>query len=238
MSTGSLYVGTSGFAFKEWKGNFYPEGISDKQMLSYYSTVLGSVEINYTFRRLPSESTLEGWKSQASDGFRFTLKAPQRITHSRRLKEVTEEVGEFVRRAKRLEDRLGTILFQLPPSMKYERERLERFLGDLPSDVRFAMEFRHESWEAPEVKGLLRERKVAFCGADTEVKPLEEIPAGDGHVYLRLRKEEYSDGELRDWGKKIAGTLASGVDVFCYLKHEGGGIGPQYALKIKEAACP
>lgn len=236
MSRGNLYIGTSGFAFKEWKGNFYPEGTSDKQMLSYYSTVLGSVEINYTFRRMPSESTLEGWKAQASDGFLFTLKAPQRITHTRRLKDAKDEVDEFVRRAKKLGDKLGTILFQLPPSMKYERERFESFLSDLPPDVRYAMEFRHESWDAPEVKERLKQSSVAFCGADTEAKPLKAIPESDGHVYLRLRKEEYSESELQAWGKKIAGTLAAGSDVFCYLKHEGGGIGPQSASEIKRAA--
>lgn len=233
---GDLYIGTSGFAFKEWKGNFYPEGTTDKQMLSYYSKVLGSVEINYTFRRMPSESTLENWKAQGSEGFLFTLKAPQRITHSRRLKDAKEDVDEFVRRAKKLEDRLGTILFQLPPTMKYERERLEGFLDDLPPDVRYAMEFRHESWDAEEVKDLLKGRSVAFCGADTEAKPLKAVPDPDGHVYMRLRKEEYTDGELVEWGHRIRKTLDSGSDVFCYLKHEGGGVGPQYALKIKEAA--
>lgn len=236
MAAGHLYIGTSGFAFKEWKGNFYPEGVTDKQMLSYYSSVLGSVEINYTFRRMPSESTLESWRSQATEGFLFTLKAPQRITHSRRLKDVRDDVDEFVRRARRLEDRLGTILFQLPPNMKYDRDRLERFLDDLPQGVRFAMEFRHESWDDPEVKVSLAGREVAFCGADTQAKPLKGVPAADGHAYLRLRKEEYSDEELDHWGKQIAETMESGRDVFCYLKHEGGGIGPQYAIRIKESA--
>lgn len=234
MGEGNLYIGTSGFAFKEWKGNFYPQTLSDKQMLSFYSQILGSVEINYTFRRMPSESTLAAWKSQSSDNFRFTLKAPQRITHTRRLKEAKEEVAEFVRRAKTLEERLGTILFQLPPSLKYEQDRLERFLEELPGGTLYAMEFRHDSWDDPEVKTLLATRGVAFCGADTEAKPLREIPLTDGHAYLRLRKEEYTDEELETWGQKIAGTLRSGADVFCYCKHEGGGIGPQYALKIKE----
>lgn len=236
MPPGSLYIGTSGFAFKEWKGNFYPEGLSDKQMLSFYSSVLDSVEINYTFRRMPSESTLDGWKAQASEGFKFTLKAPQRITHTRRLKDAGEEVNEFLRRARRLGDRLGTILFQLPPSMKFSSERLESFLDGLPADIRFAMEFRHISWEDPEVKALLEQHRVAFCGADTEEKPLSDVPEGKGHAYLRLRKEEYGDDELSRWGGKIRETLASGRDVFCYLKHEGGGIGPQYAGKVKEFA--
>ncbi|MGI8425699.1 MAG: DUF72 domain-containing protein [Actinomycetota bacterium] len=233
---GSLFAGTSGFAFKEWKGNFYPEGVTDKKMLSYYSTVLGSVEINYTFRRMPSESTIEGWKTQASDGFRFTLKAPQRITHWSRLKEVTEDVNEFVCRAKLLGDRLGTILFQLPPNLKYERELLEPFLKDLPPDVRYAMEFRHDSWNDDEVRALLTDSDVAYCGADTDDKALAEVPQTAGHVYLRLRKEEYGDDELAGWGAKVKQVLKSGSDVYCYLKHEGGGVGPQYALKVKQAA--
>lgn len=234
--SGKLYVGTSGFAFKEWKGSFYPQGTSDKKMLAYYSQILRTVEINYTFRRMPSESTLENWKTQASDGFQFTLKAPQRITHFKKLKETEEDVAEFVRRARLLDDRLGTILFQLPPTFKFEREVLEPFLLSLPPVCRYAMEFRHESWKDPAAVDLLKTHKVAYCGADTEQTPLDMPLVTAPHVYMRLRRQEYPDDELEAWGRKAAGLLKDGTDVFCYFKHEGGGVGPRYAQVMEKAA--
>lgn len=235
--TGKLYAGTSGFAFKEWKGPFYPEGTSDKKMLEFYSTILHTVEINYTFRRMPSESTLENWKVQALEGFQFTLKAPQRITHFKKLKDTEDDVAEFVRRARLLGSRLGTILFQLPPTFKYERQVLEPFLASLPPVSRYAMEFRHESWKDDAAIDLLRAHKVAYCGADTEATPLERPLVTAPHVYMRLRKENYEDEELAAWGGKVAKLLADGTDVFCYFKHEGGGVGPRYALALEKAAA-
>lgn len=235
MSRGTLFVGTSGFAYKEWKGSFYPEGLSDRQMLSYYSSALPSVEINYTFRRIPPESTLEGWKRQAADGFRFTLKAPQTITHMKRLRDVQETIDLFIRRARLLGDRLGTILFQLPPSMRYERERLEGFLTSLPPVCLYAMEFRHESWNDPEVGALLSAHRVALCGAETEKTAVDAVPITAPHAYLRLRKEEYEEGEIAAWAKRIVDPLEAGHDVYCYFKHEGGGIGPAYARALREA---
>ena len=235
MAAGKLFVGTSGFAFKEWKGPFYPEGTSDKKMLSYYSSKLGSVEINYTFRRMPSESTLQAWREQSSDGFQFTLKAPQRITHWKRLVDADDDVAEFVRRARLLGDRLGTILFQLPPNFRYERDKLEAFAAGLPPVARYAMEFRHESWRAGEPKEVLRAHDIAYCGADTDELALEEVPVTAPHVYLRLRKEEYGDEELKVWSDRIARTLEAGNDVYCYFKHEGGGVGPAYALAVERA---
>jgi len=235
MERGTLYVGTSGFAFKEWKGNFYPEGVSDKKMLAHYSSMLGSVEINYTFRRMPSEATMESWKTQSTGGFKFTLKAPQRITHTKRLKEVSEETGEFVRRARLLGDKLGTILFQLPPTLKFDRDRLTPFLESLPQGCLYAMEFRHESWGDPAVGELLSEAQVALCGADTEATPVKEIPVTAQHVYLRLRREEYAEEALDAWAGKVSSSLEAGRDVYCYFKHEGGGVGPKYALRIRDA---
>lgn len=233
---GRLYAGTSGFAFKEWKGPFYPEGTSDKKMLAYYSSKLGSVEINYSFRRLPSESTLLAWKEQSSGGFQFTLKASQRITHWKRLVDCEEDVAEFVRRARLLGDRLGTILFQLPPNFKYEKDKLEAFAAVLPPVARYAMEFRHESWRADEPKEVLRDNNIAYCGADTDDLALTEVPVTAPHVYLRLRREEYSDADLQSWSQKVAEVLDRGHDVYCYFKHEGGGVGPAYALAIEQAA--
>lgn len=235
--TGKLFVGTSGFAFKEWKGPFYPEGTSDKKMLEYYSQILHTVEINYTFRRMPSESTLENWKVQAAEGFQFTLKAPQRITHFSKLKDTEEDVAEFVRRARLLGERLGTILFQLPPTFKYDKEILVPFLASLPPVCRYAMEFRHESWKDEEAVEFLRANQVAYCGADTEEAPLDLPLVTAPHVYMRLRKEEYLDQDLVAWGGKVAKLMAEGSDVFCYFKHEGGGVGPKYALALEKAAA-
>jgi uncharacterized protein YecE (DUF72 family) len=233
--SGSLYAGTAGFAFKEWKGSFYPEDLPDKKMLGFYSQKLGTVEINYTFRRVPSEQALRNWKEQAAEGFRFALKAPQRITHFKRLQDANEDVNEFVRLASLLDDRLGTILFQLPPTLRYDRSILEPFLASLPAAVRYAMEFRHESWKDQEPVELLAAHGVAYCGADTEEKPLEQPPVTAAHAYLRLRRTEYGEQEIRVWGAKIRGLLEKGIDVFCYFKHEGGGVGPAYALALERA---
>lgn len=235
QTRGALYVGTSGFAYKEWKGVFYPKGVTDKQMLAHYSGVLPSVEINYTFRRLPSESTLLAWKEQSKEGFKLSLKASQRITHFKRLKEVQDDVDEFVRRAKTLEDRLGAILFQCPPNLEYDRVRFEAFLATLPPVCKYACEFRHASWNTDEVKELLAKADVALCGAETDETSLGEAPLTAGHVYLRLRKEEYAPDEISAWAGKIRPILQRGTNVYCYFKHEGGGAGPEFAQALKGA---
>jgi uncharacterized protein YecE (DUF72 family) len=186
---------------------------------------------------MPSEQTLQNWKQQSAEGFRFTLKAPQRITHFKRLQDAEEDVAELVRLARLLDDRLGTILFQLPPTFRYDRAILEPFLASLPPVARYAMEFRHESWAGGEAVELLKAHGVAYCGADTEQTPLEEPPVTAPHAYLRLRKEEYSEQEIRVWGAKVCNLLEKGTDVFCYFKHEGGGVGPAYALAMERAVA-
>ncbi|MCA1840664.1 MAG: DUF72 domain-containing protein [Actinomycetota bacterium] len=233
---GTLYAGTSGFAYKEWKGPFYPEDAKDKDLLAHYSALLPSVEINYTFRRLPADTTLEKWKTGSTDKFRFTLKASQRITHFKRLKEVTDDVETFVGRARILGEKLGTVLFQLPPNLAFEKEVLAKFLGALPPGIRYAMEFRHASWNEPDVDILLKEHAVARCGADTEETPVDEVPITARHVYLRLRRLEYEEEALDLWTKKVSDILSRGHDVYCYFKHEGGGIGPAYATRVLKAA--
>lgn len=232
---GTLFVGTSGFAFKEWKGVFYPEGLPDRKMLAFYSAALPSVEINYTFRRLPTESVLQGWAAGTPETFRFTLKAPQRITHLKRLRDVQDEVDELVRRARLLSGRLGTLLFQLPPTLPYERRRLETFLAGLPPVCRYCLEFRHDSWMQAEVGELLGVHGVALCGADTEEAPLESIPLTAGHAYLRLRREGYGQEEIAARAGQILPLLAEGRDVYCYFKHEAAGAGPAYALALERA---
>jgi uncharacterized protein YecE (DUF72 family) len=233
---GTLYAGTSGFAYQEWKGSFYPADLPARKMLSHYASVLPSVEVNYTFRRIPSEAVLEGWRTQTPEGFRLTLKAPQRITHIRRLVDAAGDVDEFVRRALSLGDRLGVVLFQLPPTLVYRRELLEGFLSGLPPVVRAAMEFRHESWAAPEVAELLEEHGVAVCAADTEARPLTSVQVTAPYVYLRLRKEDYAPDEIAAWAARVRALLDEGRDVYCYFKHEGGGVGPAYATALLEGA--
>lgn len=233
MST--LYAGTSGFAYQGWKGPFYPQDLAAARMLGYYAGQLPSVEINYTFRRLPSEAVLEGWRTQTPEGFRLTLKASQRITHFKRLVDTRAEVDEFVRRARTLGDRLGVVLFQLPPTLGYQREVLEGFLGGLPPAVRFAMEFRHPSWAEPEVAALLGSHGVAVCAADTDAEPITAIPVTAPYAYLRLRRLEYSQGDIALWAQRVRGVLGSGRDVYCYFKHEDGGVGPAYARALLDS---
>jgi uncharacterized protein YecE (DUF72 family) len=235
---GKLYAGTSGFAYEVWRGDFYPEGLPARKMLSHYASVLPSVEINYTFRRLPSGAVLDGWRTQTPEGFRLTLKAFQRITHFRRLVDTGADVDEFVRLALRLGDRLGVVLFQLPPTLVYRRELLEGFLPVLPPTVRAAMEFRHESWATPEVAELLEAHGVAVCAADSEQRPLPSIPVTAPFVYLRFRKEDYAPEEIAAWGARVRTLLDEGRDVYSYFKHEGGGIGPAYAKALLESAAP
>ena len=166
---GTLHLGTSGFSFDGWKhGVFYPEGLKNREMLTYYSQQLSSVEINYTFRRFPSEKSLTTWREQAADGFTFTLKANQRITHFKRLADTDEDVRMFLELAKLLGDKLGCVLFQCPPSLHYDRALIEAFVGYLPPGGRFAMEFRHASWV--EAKDLLLSQGVAWCVAETDEK--------------------------------------------------------------------
>ncbi len=163
--TGTLYLGTSGYAYAEWKGVFYPDDLKTKDQLRYFASRFRSVEINYTFRRHPSETTLAAWREQTPEGFLFTLKAHQNITHRRRLKEASEDVGFFLQRAGLLGDRLGVILFQCPPNLRFD-ERAQPFLDALPPGGRYAMEFRHPSWE--DARDLLTERGVAWCTAETD----------------------------------------------------------------------
>ena len=231
--TGSLYLGTSGFAYPEWKGVFYPEETTDAGMLPFYASRFRSVEINYTFRRVPEEKTLRAWAERTPPAFRFTLKAHQRITHTLRLRDGPQGASAFVERARILGDRLGTILFQCPPTLPYDRSLLESFVGSLPGGTRYAMEFRHPSWE--DAKPILEERGVAWCVAETDEAPVRppaftRRPFG----YLRLRKETYDEPELAAWALAIRDALDEGTDVYCYLKHEEKGSGARYAERLGE----
>jgi uncharacterized protein YecE (DUF72 family) len=225
---GTLFVGTSGFAYPEWKGAFYPEGMKDAEMLSFYGTRLPSVEINYTFRRFPVEKTLTRWAEQAPEGFRLALKANQRITHTKRLRDADGDVSEFLQRARLLGDHLGPILFQCPPSLHFDRQLIESFLGYLPPIAPYAMEFRHESWL--EARDILAENGVAWCLAETDGTEVDryKVPS-EPFAYLRLRREEYSDEDIRAWADAIRSMLDAGRDVYAFFKHEEGAAAPSYA---------
>jgi uncharacterized protein YecE (DUF72 family) len=230
----NLYVGTSGFSYKEWKGKFYPEDLPEKQMLRYYGERFQSVEINNTFYRMPKPALLEGWAGEVSAAFKFVLKAPQQITHIKRLKEAGDAVAYFLKVAAVLNERLGPILFQLPPYLKKDASRLGEFLGSLPQDGRFAFEFRHESWFDDEIFGLLRERRVPLCIAEAEEGPEVPFVSTADWGYLRLRRPDYGDPELSDRLNRIRQQGWS--DAFVFFKHEDEGRGPEMAKRFLELA--
>jgi len=231
-----LHVGTSGYSYKAWKGNFYPEELPAKEMLSYYSRRLPAVEINNTFYRLPQATMIENWKEQVPDEFRFSIKATQRITHIKRLNNVVEETKYLLDTSGLLGERLGVVLFQLPPNMKKDSGRLKSFLELLPSDARAAFEFRHESWFDDETFDLLREKDRALVVSDTDDKPLSEIISTAGWGYLRLRRTAYDENDLADWMKRVEDQKWK--DAFVFFKHEDEGVGPKLAAQFLKLSEP
>lgn len=230
----NLFVGTSGYSYKEWKGNFYPEDLKAKEMLAYYSRRLPAVEINNTFYRLPQPAMVENWRDQVPKNFRFSVKATQRITHIKRLKSCAEETKYLIETAALLGEGLGVILFQLPPNSKKDAERLRDFLGLLPDEKRAAFEFRHESWFDDETFDALRAKNCALVVSDTDEKPLTEIISTAGWGYLRLRKTNYESGDLVDWMKRVQDQKWN--DAFVFFKHEDEGVGPNLAKQFLELA--
>ena len=231
---GTLYVGTSGFAYPEWRGSFYPDGLKQADFLAHYATRFPSVEINYTFRRFPAEKTMDRWASLAPAGFRFALKATGRITHTRRLRGADQDVSDFLDRARRLGESMGPILFQCPPSLHFDRELIEQFLAYLPPVAPYAFEFRHESWN--EAKPILAEHGVAWCVSETDERPAGDVPT-EPFVYLRLRKEEYADEDLKRWSETVLSAVEGGRDVFAFFKHEEGTAAPGYAERLSTLAA-
>lgn len=229
-----LFVGTSGYAYKEWRGNFYPEKIAPTDMLSFYAARIPSVEINNTFYRLPKPSVLENWAAQVPDTFRFVIKASQRITHRRRLVGAEDETEYLLNTTATLGERLGAILFQLPPNLKKDLQKLETFLDILPEGTHAAFEFRHDSWFTDEIYEILRRRDCALCAADTEERDTTDIVSTASWGYLRLRKPEYSDSEIAAW---VTGVRAQEWSrAFVFFKHEDEGAGPQLAIRFIEIA--
>jgi len=233
----NFWIGTSGYNYKEWKGPFYPPEITDAEMLRYYAERFATVEINYTFYRMPNVRTLQGWAKETPDGFLFTLKAPRRITHDLRLRDAGDPLTYFCDTAKALKTKLGAMLFQLPPFLKKDVARLEDFLHQLPPGFRPAFEFRHQSWFADEVFECLRRFDVALCIAEHEERsaPFEQTAR---FGYFRLRRPDYSDAELAAWADRLRQAAGQWQDVFVYFKHEGEGKGPLLADKLARLLQP
>jgi uncharacterized protein YecE (DUF72 family) len=226
----NLFVGTSGYSYKEWKGNFYPEDLPAKEMLSYYSRRLPAVEINNTFYRQPHPSMIENWKEQVPESFRFSIKATQRITHIKRLKNCAEETKYLMETASLLGERLGVVLFQLPPNSKKDADRLRDFLECLPSQTRVAFEFRHESWFDDDTLDLLRGKNCALVVSDTDEKPLASITNTADWGYLRLRRTSYAKQDLTEWMRRV--EQQTWKDAFVFFKHEDEGVGPKLAAQF------
>jgi uncharacterized protein YecE (DUF72 family) len=228
---GTLHLGTSGFAYPEWRGTFYPETLPRREMLRFYAERFNSVEINYTFRRQPAEETLSSWKAATPERFSFAVKSHRRITHWLRLDNATEAVSRFLDALQPLGPRLGPVLFQCPPRLRYDPDALDAFLTDLPSGSRYAFEFRHPSWA--QARPRLTSSGIAWCLSDSDGSPVDADLRDFGpFAYLRLRRESYSDAELARWAERIRVALAGGSDVFCYFKHEEKGSGPVFAERM------
>ncbi len=226
----NVRVGTSGYSYPEWKGNFYPEKIAAKDMLSYYAGRFPTVEINNTFYRMPKEALLSGWAAQVPESFLFVIKGSQRITHIKRLKECGDLLGYLFRVTATLGGRLGPILFQLPPNFRKDVPRLRSFFEQMPERRRVAVEFRHASWFDDETFGALRDNGAALCVADTGEEPAAPLVATTDWGYMRLRREDFSDGDLRAWARRIREQPWG--DAFVFLKHEEEGRGPRLAAQL------
>lgn len=229
---GDIYAGTSGWSYSSWKPDFYPAKLASTKFLSYYGTRLNSVEVNYTFRRFPTEKLLEGWIAATPERFKFALKAHQMITHIKRLRGTADWLTRLVSSLRPLEDahKLGPILFQLPPNLKCDVTLLKGFLEDLPPGLHSAFEFRDASWFCDEVYDVLRARNAALCQAESEKLETPTIQTAQ-FAYLRLRKEKYSSKELAQLKSRVSEAAANG-NVFVYFKHEETPEGAIYAAGL------
>lgn len=228
----NILVGTSGFSFKEWVGNFYPNKLKAADMLAFYGERFPTVEINNTFYRMPKPAVLRSWAEEVPADFRFVLKASQRITHQQKLKDCAEKVAFLAEMSRLLEQRLGALLFQLPPYLRRDLALLREFLGVLPASIRAAIEFRHESWFTEDTYDALRAHDVALCIAEAEDGVDTPFVATASWGYLRLRRGDYTDAELQTWVEHIRG--AGWNEAFVFFKHEEQGLGPKLARHFTE----
>ena len=225
-------VGTSGYNYPEWRGSFYPEKFPTGKMLAFYADHFNTVEVNYTFYRIPTPPLLEGWAKGTPETFTFTLKAPRRITHDSKLQRCEDLTQTFCRTARTLGAKLGTLLFQLPPTFKRDDAVLGGFLELIPEGMRAAFEFRHPSWHDDSVFAALRRRNVALCVADSEKMSTPVVATAD-YAYFRLRDEGYQRPDIERWATVIKSQSVPG-DAFVYFKHEEQGKGPEFAKMLME----
>ena len=227
-----ISVGTSGYSYKEWKGSFYPEDLSAAKMLPYYAERFDTVEINNTFYRMPEEKMVMHWGEQVPDGFRFAIKAPQRITHQKKLVAASEEVARLIEVVGSLGGKLGPLLFQLPPYFRKDALKLREFLAVVPDGPQLAFEFRHQSWFDEEIESILRQRDCALCLADTDevADPQSLVVTTASWGYLRLRRTEYAAGEIAAWARRVLAQKWEHAYVF--FKHEDEGKGPKFAVEF------
>jgi uncharacterized protein YecE (DUF72 family) len=229
----SIWIGTSGYNYPEWKGSFYPETMPAAKMLPYYAERFPTVEINYTFYRAPNEKILEGWNKATPDRFKLTLKAPRRITHDSRLRDCAGPLARFLETAATLGDKLGALLFQLPPNLKKDTVLFDTFLDAFPPRVCAAFEFRHPSWLDEEIYTRLRARNLALCVADSE-KLSTPLEVTADYAYFRLRDEGYQPDDIARWAESIREKTADCQEVFVYFKHEEQGKGPEFARLLMQ----
>ncbi|MDQ6859863.1 MAG: DUF72 domain-containing protein [Verrucomicrobiota bacterium] len=228
-----LWIGTSGFQYAEWKGTFYPEVMPTAKMLPYYAERFTTTEINYSFHRIPSAKTMEAWWKATPARFKFSLKAPQKITHWAKLRNCGDNLRYFHQVICDLEKKLGCVLFQLPPTLKKDVPLLESFLVDVPDGMRAAIEFRDPAWLSDDVFELLKKKNLALCIADSEKLATPDIATAD-YGYLRLRREDYQDADIARWAEAVRRHEGEWSDAFIYFKHEESGIGPKFAKRMME----
>jgi uncharacterized protein YecE (DUF72 family) len=231
----NIRIGASGFSYKEWLGHFYPAKLSGSKMLAYYAERLPAVEINYTFRRMPRTSTFEKWSGQTPPHFRFALKAPQRITHFSRLRGTKNSLDYFIEVAGALKERLGPILFQLPPDLPRDDSLLSDFLHEVAGRVRPAFEFRNRSWFDDRVFEILRMNQAAFCIAESE-KIVSPVECTAPYLYLRLRNETYDDASLEPWAERIRLLTRDANEIYVFFKHESAA--PELANRLAAMLNP
>ena len=224
-----LLAGTSGFSYKEWVGEFYPEKTPAKSMLAYYASKLPIVEINNTFYRMPKREAIQGWRSQVPDSFRFAIKVPQRISHFKRLRDCGADLRVLLAALEDLGGSLGSLLVQLPPHARCDTAALESFLGELPRSARAAFEFRHDSWIVPPVFELLKASNAALVQSESD-DTFEPLPWTADWAYLRLRRVDYTPADLVRWHARIEAAGVNEAQVF--FKHEDGATGPRLATQL------
>jgi len=228
-----MWIGTSGYNYPEWKGSFYPKDLAAAKMLPYYAERFNTVEINYTFYRMPNETLVAGWAAQTPSPWKITLKAPRRITHDSRLKNCGDLVAGFCRVAATLGDKLGALLFQLPPNLKKDLGLFDAFLAELPPRAPAAFEFRNVSWLEDDVFERLKAQNLALCVADSEKLSTPSRITAD-FAYFRLRDEGYRPDDIATWAETIRRETVSCRDVYVYFKHEDEGKGPEFATLLRE----